>query len=454
MITKLKLKRSSNPISRRYPKLPLIMLCLLSSSAANANSLTLAEIFQQAEQNDPQWSAMQLGIESQQQILPQTRAGLLPSIALSASTAKKDKSSDGTDIEFNENGYQVQISQPLFHLDNWYQYQYGKTTHRRLDNQLRSERQSFIIRVLESYFSVLRANESLAFAEAESSAVARQLEQTKQRFDVGLIAITDVHESQAAFDLIKVNMLEAKNQVAVAYENLDALTGSDISAIHRLDPKFPIDLPTPNTLDHWLEKSQESNPDLQASKAAQKAARYNKRKALSAYAPDIDLAATYNHASDSQFTSTFAIPKSDTTTLALQLTWTPYLGGSKLASTKEASLKQSQAKAELSATQRNITKRIKNTFRTVNTDVSRVKARQQAITSSQSALEAIQSGYEVGTRNIVDVLQAQRGLFAAKRDYANARYDYVVNVFKLKQLAGALTSSDVEELNQWFNTAI
>ena len=455
--------RSSISLSRLGSLGILMLLGLLSSSLAQANSLTLADIFRLAEQNDPQWTAMQLSIEARQQILPQARAGLLPTLSLSANTAKKDQSieasgtgvdlREGTDLDFNENGYRVQVSQPLFHLDNWYHYRYGKTIHLQLDNQLKSERQNFIIRVLEAYFSVLRANETLAFAKAESSAVARQLEQTKQRFDVGLIAITDVHESQAAYDLTRVNRLVAQNQVAVAYENLDALTDSDISSIHLLDPQFPITLPVPDSLDHWLSNADKSNPDLLAARAAQKAARYNKRKALSAYAPDINIEATYNHASDSRF-STFSTPESDTSTIALQMTWTPYSGGSILATRKEASLKQDQARAELSATQRGMTKSLKNTFRSVSTDVSRVQARQQAIKSSQSALEAIQSGYEVGTRNIVDVLQAQRGLFAARRDYANARYDYVVNFFKLKQLAGKLSSADIEELNQWFIEAL
>ena len=429
----------------------LCHILLASQVQAQQSSLTLADVFREADLNDPQWAAMQFSIRSQQQISNQTKAGLMPSVTFTATTYNKDQdyadTNSGSGV--NENSYETTISQPLFHLDNWYQHKYGKTVRRQLNHVLVSERQKFIVRVVEAYLGVLRANEGLAFANAESSAVARQLEQTKQRFDVGLIAITDVHESQAAFDLTTVNLLIAQSMVAVAYESLEALTGSTINKVRSLHEEFPVSPPIPNELSDWLSKAQENNPDLRAAELAKTAAHFNKQKALSAYAPDISFAATVAHQSDTSFGTTL-IPESDTTTYALQLTWTPYLGGSIIATKKEATLKQEQARAELSSAQRGVIQQVQNTFRMVNTDVLRVQARQQAIKSSNSALKAIQSGYEVGTRNIVDVLQAQRGLFAAKRDYANARYDYIIDLFKLEQLAGSLNTKDIEELNWWF----
>jgi outer membrane protein len=308
--------------------------------------------------------------------------------------------------------------------------------------------------VVQAYFSVLRAQDNLRASQAQERAFERQLEQTRQRFEVGLIAITDVYEAEAARDLAQVTRIVDENNVAVAKENLSVLTGQAPGALYVLGEEFDPRLPEPSDRSEWVDFALSNNSELAAARYAEEAARQNATSSKMEHAPTVT--ATYRY-QDTETTgsidqnppSLFNLPpNSDQTNETWQVRFDMPLfsGGAVSANRRRAAEQFNVARESRINLTRNTVTQARSLHMTVVSDVSRVKARQQSIISSQSALDATQAGYEVGTRNIVDVLNAQNKVFAAQRDYANSRYDFIINSLRLKEVAGTLSPEDIARL--------
>jgi len=304
---------------------------------------------------------------------------------------------------------------------------------------------------------VLRAQDNLEASMAQERAFERQLEQTQQRFEVGLIAITDVYEAQSAFDLSRVNRIVDENNVSVALEQLSVLTGRSHSSVNVLVEDFEINPPDPIERDKWVDFALANNFNLAAAQFAEEAARQAAKANKMEHAPTVSGQYAYSDFSidgdltrkpETEFDTS---PNSDTelNTWTIRVDMPLYSGGAISANRRKAAQEFNAARENRINLSRNTVTNTRSLHMTALSDVSRVAARKQSIVSSQSSLDATQAGYEVGTRNVVDVLNSQNILNAAQRDYANSRYDYILTVMRLKEQAGLLSPQDVYNLDSY-----
>lgn len=422
---------------------------------SSAFALDLAEAYAKARQNDPNWSAARNTYEAEQQTTAIGRGALLPSVGLSGSFSENEFEADmgaAASTDFQSTQYGAKLTQPLFRADAWYGYQRSKAISSQAEAGFRSQEQQLALRVAQAYFAVLSAQETLAYAQSEEAAFARQLDQAQQRFDVGLIAITDVLEARAANDGARAGRIAAEAALSTAEENLTAIIGEAPGRLAPLKPDAPLVRPTPADPDAWAKLARERNPDLAAAQQSYRTARAATRETRSGHLPTVDLYASYSDVDrDVPSTNSLAFQNGATTSYGVEAAWTLFAGGRTYAASKQASYREAAAQDQLTATERQVVNNARTAYLNVAADAYRVEARKQAVASNESSLAAVQAGYEVGTRNIVDVLLTQRNLYAAKRDYANARYDYVINSLRLKSASGQLSEVDIKELNGWLD---
>lgn len=430
-------------------------LCLWFSVAAQATDLI--DVYDSAQSQDPVVGAARASYAATEQFVPQARSALLPSLSASANTQWNEREFPGAldaigqDIpqqEFNDHGWNAQLRQPVLDMSAWFTLGSAKASVSAAAYELAAIEQELIVRVVQSYLNVLRAQDLLDTTTAEETAVKRQLEQVQQRFDVGLVAITDVLESQAAFDNSVVRRIQADGDHDIFFETLGTLTGENYERLDRLSEELPIVDVNPAVEEEWVSTALENNLGIQAAQQQLAAARRTVRARRSDHLPTIDATVTQVH-SVTGSPNFFNADTTDTTIYGLQLNLPLYTGGLIHARAKEARALEDQSYELLQNQRRTVIRDTRNLYQAVATDVVRVQARLKAIKSSQSALEATETGYEVGTRNIVDVLQAQQRLFASQFDYADSRYNYVIDLMLLKQTTGTLSPQDLAELNNY-----
>lgn len=426
---------------------------------ANVQATNLLEVYNASYDNDPVLGAARAGYAATQQAVPQARARLLPNLNVNANTTYTERKFPGAVIldsngndqaipeqKFNDHGWNAQLRQPVLDMNAWFTVGSARSSVRAAGFSLDATEQELIVRVVRAYLNVLRAQDLLDTTMAEETAVKRQLEQVQQRFDVGLVAITDVLESQAAYDSAVVRRIQANGDQNIFFETLRTLSGEGYDALARLSAKLPIVNPNPLDEQEWVASALGQNLGIRAAQQQLTAARRTLRARRSGHYPTIDATVTQVH-SVTGSPNFFSADTTDQTVYGLQFNLPLYSGGMVRARAKEAQALHSQAQELLLNQQRTVTRDTRNLYQAVATDVVRVRARLKAIKSSQSALDATETGYEVGTRNIVDVLQAQQRLFASQFDYADSRYNYVIDLMGLKQVAGVLIKADLAELN-------
>ncbi len=425
----------------------------LGMAHSPAFALDLAEAYAKARQNDPNWSAAHNTYEAEQQTENIGRGALLPSLGLSGSYSENEFEADvGGGSDFQSTQYAAKLTQPLFRLDAWHSYQRSKAISSQAEAGFRSQEQQLALRVAQAYFAVLSAQETLAYAQSEEAAFGRQLDQAQQRFDVGLIAITDVLEARAANDGARAGRIAAEAVLSTSQENLTAIIGEAPGRLAPLKPNAPLVKPTPADPDAWATLAKERNPDLAAAQQTYQSARATSRESRSGHLPTVDLYASYSGVDrDVPAANPMSAQNGTTTSYGVEANWVLFAGGRTYAASKQASYREAAAQDQLTATERQVVNNARTAYLNVAADSYRVEARKQAVASNESSLAAVQAGYEVGTRNIVDVLLTQRNLYAAKRDYANARYDYVINSLRLKSASGQLSEVDIRELNGWLD---
>lgn len=413
----------------------------LCSSATLASAGALEEIYQKALNNDAQLKIAEATYRANKEALPQARAGLLPNINATANTSYTDADT----ASFNNHGYTVSLVQPVFSAARWFTYQQGQTLDEQAQLRFDLAQQNLILQSIDTYLNVLRAKSNLETAESQERAIKRRLDQVNAQFEVGLIAITDVHEAQASYDNARVNLIEAEGALDNSYEAIERLTGETITQTDLLSPEYPIQELTPADPESWLTKALNDNIGLQLVKADIEVARKNAQIAKSGHLPTIDLNATHDKDKGTFNTNDW----NESNVVGLTLSLPLYQGGATSSRTRQAYAQMDASMQTYEDTQRGVKQSTRSLFRNIKTNVLSVFARQQSIISSQAALDATSEGFSVGTRNVVDVLAAEQALYAAKRDYANARFDYVLNLFTFKQQIGTLSPEDLTGLDNW-----
>jgi len=415
----------------------------------------LLDIYRLAEKNDPQFKAAQATRLAALEAKPQSRALLLPDISLSASTTRdrEDIQSSSsaifsTETTYSTNtGYSLTLSQPLFNAEYFIQLRQADARVGQADAELAAAQQELITRVAERYFDILAAVDNLEFARAEKSAVERQLEQTKQRFEVGLIAITDVHEAQAAYDLAIAEEIDAENQLSSSQEALRELTGQHHKSLAYLTDKIQLISPDPANIDKWSDTALNQNFTLLAAEFAAKAAQDEIKLQRSGHLPTLDVNASHGLTDISG--GSFGARETEDSAIGIRLNVPLYSGGGTNSRVREAMQLFEQAKENLEQQRRSTLRQSRDAYLSTTAAINRVKALNQAVISAQSALDATEAGLEVGTRTTVDVLNSRRELFRAQQNHARSRYDYILNTLRLKQAAGILSAADLEQINNW-----
>ncbi|EHQ58577.1 type I secretion outer membrane protein, TolC family [gamma proteobacterium HIMB55] len=437
-----------------------------------ALSESLLDIYEIALDNDAQLRAETAQYRADLELKTLALAPLLPQVNTGVSRSMRDSENTRLSIVDFDNGnvviadqttgsrtyttrYDISLSQTLFDLSAWFDWKAGSERSKQAEATVAAAQQNLIVRVSEAYFGVLRAQDNLRAAKAQERALARQLEQTRQRFNVGLIAITDVYEAEARHDLAGVTRIVEENNVAVALERLSVLTGQQHGQLQLLSDEFTPELPMPTDRSAWVDFALENNYELAAVRFAEEAARQNAKSRQMGHAPRVSAQVSYSE-SDTTGTVTppnaFNLPpnsEGEDESFQIRLDMPLYAGGAISANRRRAAEQFNAARENRINLTRNTITASRSLHMTVSSDVARVKARKQAIKSTQSALDATVAGYEVGTRNIVDVLNAQNAVFAAQRDYANSRYDYVLNSMRLKENAGTLSPEDIAALEAY-----
>ncbi len=427
-------------------------MCLLVSM--NGFGADLLHVYKLAETNDQEYlqalASHRIVLESRPQALSQ----LLPSINLSADTIRNDQdiSAGGAavgssgEVNFNSRGYRLSITQPLFRRDRMIALDQADSEIRQAEAVLIEAQQELIIRIAERYFDILANIDSLEFAQAEVKSLSRQLEQANQRFEVGLSAITDVHEAQAGYDLAVAQEIQALNAIDNAQEAMRELTGEYIIEFDLLGDAMSLVSPEPQAIESWTQLSLDQNLGVIASRHATETARNEVKRQSAGHLPTLDLVAaeTYD-SSGGRFGST----KQHATSIGLELNIPIYSGGLVSSQTREAHENYNIAMYSLERARRSAQRSTREAYLGVISGISRVKALKQAVVSSETALEATEAGFEVGTRTAVDVVASQRTTSEARRNYSQAKYDYLIDTLSLKQAAGTLSTEDLELINAW-----
>lgn len=431
--------------------------CFLASSlllSMNGFGADLLHVYKLAETNDQEYlqalASHRIVLESRPQALSQ----LLPSINLSADTVRNDQdiSTGGAavgssgEVNFNSRGYRLSITQPLFRRDRMIALDQADSEIKQAAAELIEAQQELIIRIAERYFDILANIDSLEFAQAEVKSLSRQLEQANQRFEVGLSAITDVHEAQAGYDLAVADEIQALNAIDNAQEAMRELTGEYIIEFNLLGDAMSLVSPEPQAIESWTQLSLDQNLGVIASRHATETARNEVKRQSAGHLPTLDLVAAETYDSTG---GRFGSTKQHATSIGLELNIPIYSGGLVSSQTREAHENYNIAIYSLERARRSAQRSTREAYLGVISGISRVKALKQAVVSSETALEATEAGFEVGTRTAVDVVASQRTTSEARRNYSQAKYDYIIDTLNLKQAAGTLSTEDLELINAW-----
>ncbi|MDX1453608.1 MAG: TolC family outer membrane protein [Oleiphilaceae bacterium] len=429
-----------------------LMASILGSSPVFANSTDLISLYREAVNYDAEIAAAKAGLYAEQTNEDLRLSFLLPQINGEANyghtnSNKQIQSSDS----YETTSYSVTLTQPLFNLPNWYDLNAAELNSARAQAVYLAAEQDLILDVATAYFAVLRTQENLTAAKALETAVKRQYEQAKEQFDVGLIAITDVHEAKASYDDAQTNRIRSEGDVTIAVENLNRLTGKYTPKVHLLKDDFPISLDQEKSVEDWVTAAYENNLNIKAAEYALKSLEEGLKADKSGHLPSLNLSASYENTDLSNFS-----PRNNTreeSSIFLNLNVPLYSGGATQATARQTRYLTEQARHQLAAAKRAAQIQTRTEYINLRTNIQTVEALRQNIVSRESALEATREGYKVGTRNIVEVLDAERNYFTALRDYANARFDFIESSLRIRASAGTLSSKDIEELNQWLKPA-
>jgi len=430
--------------------LPGFIIIFLTGISPAAYAQDLLEVYELALQNDPvlkQAGASQLAVgESKDQSI----ANFLPNVSATGNSTlnrlnNKRFTYQGSGVQdYSDNNFNVNLTQPLFHWEHWIQLSQSDNQIAQAEADYQAELQKLMVKVAEAYFNVLSAEDNFEFSRAEKQAIARQLDQAKQQFAIGVIGITESQQAQAAFDTATANEIEAANNVDNQKEALAEIIGEQDIMLNALGEKIPLARPEPDDMSVWSSSAEVGNFSIVSAFNQMEFARKSIDLQRNGHLPKLDLTASVG---EYDTTSNFGL-RGSTEVVGLRLNVPLFEGGAVNSRTRQASYKYEQAREQLTAAKRAVNRQVKDAYRGVTTSISRVEALKTAVSSAEISLQSTEAGFEVGVRTLVEVLDEQRNLYRAKRDYSRTRYDYLLNTLKLKQASSSLAQTDMEQINR------
>ena len=425
------------------------------SASCGAQQLDLIYSFELASEHDAELHAAYNQLLSSKEISPQALADLLPSIDLSASSSDERQESESSfsgggksTSQFRTEGFSITLRQPLFNWARIVNYRQAKQLVSKAEVEYLLAEQSLIIRLTERYLDTIQAHATLTVADKDVKAFSRQLEQAKIRFDVGVVAITDMHDAQARYDLSVATQISAQNNVYSKHEALREIIQTPTGDLAPLETTFPLSPPEPNNIDVWEASAAQQNLTLEMARLDVAIAKKQISIHRSGHYPTIDIVAAHNYSETGggSFGTGF---RNESDALGVELKLPIFKGGKTRSLTQQAAFNHQQTLDQLEALQRSTLRETRDAFRGVTSSAQRIKALKQALISNQSSLKASEAGLEVGTRTIVDVLDAQSNVSRIELQLTEAKNNYILNILNLKKTAGTLSKNDLSIVNQW-----
>ncbi|MFH0352208.1 MAG: TolC family outer membrane protein [Chromatiales bacterium] len=426
---------------------------LIMSPRAPADNLV--DVYQLAETKDPELLGIIASHQATLEQYPQARAQLLPSLRFRTDVARNfqdvtlesgSAGFGGGKFQFTGEAYTLSLTQPVFRYDRWVQLHQADTRIQQAAAEVDAARQDLGVRVSERYFDVLAAQDELVFSRAAKNALQRQLDQTNLRFEVGIIAITDVQEAQAGYDLAVAQEILAQNQIDNANDALREITGTYHKELDVLTKEMPLILPDPADIGQWTAKALAQNLRISAANFASQTAHEEIRRQQAGHLPTLDIV---GHHGTAVTGGRFGDVDTESSAIGVELNVPIFEGGIVVSRTHEAQHRYTQALDEVERQKRAVQRQARDAYLGVVAGISRVNALKQAVVSNETLVEATEAGFEVGTRTTVDVVAAQRELFRARRDYSRARYDYILDTLRLKRASSTLAAADVAKISAW-----
>jgi len=432
-----------------------IFLAILAFSQPLA-AADLLQTYREARANDPAYASARAARDAGRESLPQGLALLLPTISASAYTQMNDIDIDFRDAapsskrEGNTNGYSVSLTQPLFNWQSIVLYKEAGFKVAQAEAVFGQAAQDLIVRVAQAYFDVLASQDSLAFIQAQKTAISEQLAQAKRNFEVGTATITDTHEAQARFDLSASQEIAAQSDLEIKKSALQQIIGKFPDRLAPLKPLTELSPPTPNAMEQWVASAEDRSFAVRIQQAALEIASREIERSRAGHYPSLNLVGSYGSNSAGISTAGTVSLGTDSTSrsIGLQLAIPLYAGGGVDSLVRQALANREKARQDLETARRSAAQAARQAYLGVTNGIAQVSALEQALVSSQSALDSNKLGYEVGVRINIDVLNAQQQLFSTKRDLSKARYDTLLNGLKLKSASGTLIEEDLEAVNR------
>ena len=415
-------------------KLSTAIAALSLASAGQAGML--ADLYQQARNYDAQLLAAQAQANAGSLQADLALTFLKPTVSLTGNSNK----TNGSELS---NGATLSLEQPLFNLQSLYGYEQAQTLTEQAKLGLSLAEQGLIVRVVNAYLDILSAQATLEVAESRERALSRRLDQVNAQFDVGLIAITDVLEARASYDDARVGLIDAQGALVNSYEAMERISGSAVNSVDPLSEDYPIAGLAISDTEQWVAKALNGNLELQSAQLSEQAANQNLEVKRAAGMPTLSFSASLNTGND-QF-----MARSSDSSFGLRLNIPIYTGGRTGTEELKAAYEAEQKAYDYDDTLREVTQNTRSLVRDIETSVASVDARLKSIESRETALEATEQGFEVGTRNVVDVLDAENALYIARQNYVDSRLGHIKLQFALKQTIGTLAPDDLATLDNW-----
>ena len=427
-------------------RLSPIYLTLLLAHGTYATDLL--DIYQAAEQEDQQYASAKAAYRAGIEKLPQARAALKPQINLAAPLTLNYEKNHLADVsaQYASAGYTLQLTQPLYRLQNNILVDQATIQLIQVDAQLNQAHQDLMLRAAQAYFDVLLAEDNVAVSRNQKIAISEQLAQAKRNFEVGTATITDTHEAQARYDLATAREIADQSDLDVKRRALEILIGKPMESLAPLRDKLNLPPPQPNDMAQWVDVAQKQNLQVQVFKAAEDIANQEIRRNNAAFAPTVDLIASYGDSATTTKKPGFG-RESSSGEVGVQINIPIWEGGLRNSKVREAVANREKARFDTENVRRQVAQSARQAYLGVTSGIAQVRALEQALVSTTSQLESTKLGQEVGVRTGVDVLNAQQQLYSARRDLYAARYNTLLNQLKLKSASGMLAKNDLAEVN-------
>lgn len=432
-------------------RLAVAAACLVAALVpALARGETLLEAYRLALQNDPKYRAAQADTRASGTAIDQARAGFMPTVRYDierTETRQRIISSKnpifGAGVtNFPTSNDTLSVTQPIFRKDAIERLAQAKALIKQAEYTLLAAEQDLQLRTTAAYLVLLAAADSVTLAKAEREAVGKVLDLARERLKGGLGTITAQHDAAARYAVTQAREIEAQNRLRDARQGLREITGKVIENVQSLREEFPLEIPDPPVIERWLESAFDQNLSLRARREAVEVARQEVERMRAGHFPSLNLLLNHNRR-DAGSTLFGGGSEVETTDLTLRLTLPIFEGGLTSAVTQEAAYRYQKSLEDLEQERRGLERVTRASYDGTLSGVSLVRALQQSVVSQESALQAKEEGYKSGLFTLLPVLDAQRDLYLARRDYAQSRYDYLFNRLRLKQAAGTLSEADL-----------